>query len=139
MIFTAEAFSGNQVFSQVLKETKTQQQRTPVAASAVRPRQATFWKNSNETSRRVAASKTKVQQSYALATNNSTTLPTFPTADATASSTPQPARPSAGPNQTKAERAKTQHAKLPTLPTADATANPTTQPAQPPTGPNPRK
>ena len=62
MVFSAEAFSGNQVFSQVLKETNSQQQTTPVEDTAVRPREAKFWKSSNETSRRVAAAKTKDQQ-----------------------------------------------------------------------------
>ena len=62
VIITEEAFTGNQVFSQVLKETKTQQQRTPVGTRAVRPREAKFWENSNGASRRVAADKTKDQQ-----------------------------------------------------------------------------
>ena len=62
MIFIGEAFSGNQGFTQVLKETKTQQQRTHLAAIAVPEREAKFWENSNGTSRRMAADKTKVQQ-----------------------------------------------------------------------------
>ena len=44
VIFTGEAFSGNQVFSQVLKETKNTTTKTHVADRAVRPREAKFGK-----------------------------------------------------------------------------------------------
>ena len=57
MIIPEEAFIGNRVFSQVLKERKTQQQRTAVEARAVPGREQENSKNSTRTQQENAASK----------------------------------------------------------------------------------
>ena len=62
MLIAEEAFTGNDVFSQVLKERKTQQQRAPLDPRAVPQREQEKSENSTRTQQDNAASKTKVQQ-----------------------------------------------------------------------------
>ncbi len=62
MLIAEEAFTGNDVFIQVLKETQTQQQRAPLDPRAVPQREQEKCEHSTRTQQENAASKSKVQQ-----------------------------------------------------------------------------
>jgi len=83
VLIAEEAFTGNDVFSQVLKRRNKQQQTTHLGTRAVPQREQEKSEMSTRTQQESAATKTKVQQQYSLVINNSTTTTTTPTTTTT--------------------------------------------------------